>query len=680
MLNSKLSLDFIEVSNGLICYSLVENNLHQKNILSLLLLTPCVVLWLFFYAQGQFWRQSLLSAFVVWGLLITGITEFLSLFNFFTIASVLGVWLFLNFISIFVYLRVYSLPVLDLFRFTKEQLKMRSRFLLFVLMSVIFIVVIIGLIAILSPPNNWDSMDYHLSRVVHWIQNHSIKHYPTSYTPQLYQNPWSEYVILHFQILTGGDYLANFVQWFSMVGSIIGISLIAQQLGANFNGQIFAAVFVATIPMGILQASNTQNDYVLAFWLVCLAHFILSAIQQKDRINWVNAFYIGSTTGLAILSKGTSYFYVLPFLIWFGLYSLKQLKWQFWKPNLIIAIITISLNISHYFRNYQVFGSFLGSPGDYRNGVINLSTLISNVLRNVALHLGSPFGFINGRFNKLIHVIHDILGININDPQTTFSSVFAVPGGWSTLGIWGNENNAPNLLHTLLILIFLLIFCFRKDLKKNYYLVSYLTVVVSGFLIFCLLVKWQIWHSRLHLPLFVLFSAFLGLMLSQIKPKIVVQLILVVFILSSLPWLFLNKYRPIFHPTNSILVVNRMDQYFSNRPELLEPFKETVKFLNSQNCPKIGLQMGNDAWEYPLWVMLQNSQPQNLEIRHINVDNASAKLAETSPHSNFVPCRIIQMRTKRSGQKSHENIIFKDQTYQQQWEKEPIAIFKPESP
>ncbi|WP_052345270.1 ArnT family glycosyltransferase [Planktothrix rubescens] len=563
MLNSKLSLDFIEVSNGLICYSLVENNRHQKNMLSLLLLTPCVVLWLFFYAQGQFWRQSLLSAFVVWGLLITGITEFLSLFNFFTIASVLGVWLFLNFISIFVYLRVYSLPVLDLFRFTKEQLKMRSRFLLFVLMSVIFIVVIIGLIAILSPPNNWDSMDYHLSRVVHWIQNHSIKHYPTSYTPQLYQNPWSEYVILHFQILTGGDYLANFVQCFSMVGSIIGISLIAQQLGANFNGQIFAAVFVATIPMGILQASNTQNDYVLAFWLVCLAHFILSAIQQKDRINWVNAFYIGSTTGLAILSKGTSYFYVLPFLIWFGLYSLKQLKWQFWKPNLIIAIITISLNISHYFRNYQVFGSFLGSPGDYRNGVINLSTLISNVLRNVALHLGSPFGFINGRFNKLIHVIHDIL---------------------------------------------------------------------------------------------------------------------VVFILSSLPWLFLNKYRPIFHPTNSILVVNRMDQYFSNRPELLEPFKETVKFLNSQNCPKIGLQMGNDAWEYPLWVMLQNSQPQNLEIRHINVDNASAKLAETSPHSNFVPCRIIQMRTKRSGQKSHENIIFKDQTYQQQWEKEPIAIFKPESP
>ncbi|HAO12673.1 MAG TPA: hypothetical protein DCQ51_16250 [Planktothrix sp. UBA8407] len=113
--------------------------------LSFLLLTPCVVLWLIFYAQGQFWCQSLLSAFVVWGLLITGITEFLSLFNYFTIASVLGVWLFLNFILIFLYVKTYSLPGLDLLRFTKEQLKMRSKFLLFVLMSVIFIVVIIGL-------------------------------------------------------------------------------------------------------------------------------------------------------------------------------------------------------------------------------------------------------------------------------------------------------------------------------------------------------------------------------------------------------------------------------------------------------------------------------------------------------------------------------------------------------
>jgi hypothetical protein len=47
-----------------------------------------------------------------------------------------------------------------------------------------------------------------------------------------------------------------------------------QQLGANQTGQLIAAVFVATIPMGILQASSTQNDYVLSFWLICFVYFI----------------------------------------------------------------------------------------------------------------------------------------------------------------------------------------------------------------------------------------------------------------------------------------------------------------------------------------------------------------------------------------------------------------------
>ncbi len=72
-----------------------------------------------------------------------------------------------------------------------------------------------------------------MARVVHWIQNQTVAHYPTNIPYQLVLPPWSGFAIMHFHILHGGDQWANFVQWFSMIGSIIGVSLLAKELGAE---------------------------------------------------------------------------------------------------------------------------------------------------------------------------------------------------------------------------------------------------------------------------------------------------------------------------------------------------------------------------------------------------------------------------------------------------------------
>jgi hypothetical protein len=91
------------------------------------------------------------------------------------------------------------------------------------LLSIGLIFVLTGLIAIVSPANTWDSMTYHMSRVVHWIQNQGLAHYPTSILRQLHQNPWAEIAILHFQILSNGDRFANLIQWLSMIGASMGV-------------------------------------------------------------------------------------------------------------------------------------------------------------------------------------------------------------------------------------------------------------------------------------------------------------------------------------------------------------------------------------------------------------------------------------------------------------------------
>jgi 4-amino-4-deoxy-L-arabinose transferase-like glycosyltransferase len=168
---------------------------------------------------------------------------------------------------------------------------------------------------------------------------------------------------MHLQILSGGDRFANFVQWFSMVGSIIGVSLIAKELGASARGQVFSAVFCATIPMGILQGSSTQNDYVVGFWLVCLAYYVLLAVKVKN--NQTSLLFIGASLGLAILTKSSAYFYACPFMVWFGLVKLKRLRWKVWKSFFVLSIICFLVNVNHYLRNFYLFGSIIDTPDNF---------------------------------------------------------------------------------------------------------------------------------------------------------------------------------------------------------------------------------------------------------------------------------------------------------------------------
>ncbi|TAH25064.1 MAG: 4-amino-4-deoxy-L-arabinose transferase, partial [Oscillatoriales cyanobacterium] len=197
------------------------------NIFGLIPLVTLGILWLIFQKIDKCWRSAILSAAIVWGVIVALSTEILSLFRLLTFEWVFGLWLVANILGLMVYLKFK--PVKPIFE--KSQEGKFSSVLVGLLGGVFFIFAAVGLIAVVAPPNNWDSMTYHMSRVAHWMQNRSVEHYPTSYVPQLYHPPGAEFAIMHFQILTGGDRFANLVQWLSMVGSAIAVSLIAKQLG-----------------------------------------------------------------------------------------------------------------------------------------------------------------------------------------------------------------------------------------------------------------------------------------------------------------------------------------------------------------------------------------------------------------------------------------------------------------
>lgn len=617
-----------------------------------------ILLFLIFH-KTESWRSAVLSAAIFWGLLVTALTETLSVFRLIEFTPVLAGWIITDIVLIFLYLKKRQ-PIAP-FNFRENP-----PFLYVLLGGVVLIAATVGLIAIVAPPNNWDSMAYHMPRVMHWIQNRSVEHYPTNYLPQLYQSPWAEFTIMHFQILSGSDRFANLVQWFSMLGSLIGVSLIAKELGANLLGQIFSTVFCVTIPMGILQASSTKNDYVVAFWLVCLVYHIFNAIKSNTQS--LSSFKIGASFGLAIFTKGTAYIYSLPFLIWFILALIKQFRWQIAKPVLTVFSLAFLINLGHYTRNLILFGSPLYSPPEYEIDVISIPTLISNIIRNMALHMAIPFGLFNNELiEKAIINFHNLLGLNVNDPRITSPGVVF---GIQWLPTF--EDTAGNPLHFYLILLAIAIFIIARNLRKQPYIVEYLITLIGAFILFCLLLKWQPWQSRLHITLFVLFSAFVGVVLSKLPIQRIAIYAGIILMVTSLFWVFYNESRPIIAQYN-IFNQTRIEQYFNIRGDLRGDYKEAVKFIKNRGCSEVGLSLRPDAWEYPFWVLLQKDSNPIPRLEYINVQNISAVKSNQYPYKNFIPCAIISIQLGRE-----QEIFTKNNLYVTKWSglngREPINV------
>src|SRR5262249_52486638 len=153
--------------------------------------------------------------------------------------------------------------------------------------------------------------------------------------------PWAEFAVTHLYLLSGGDRLANAVQWLSLLGSIVGVSLIAKQLGGDRDCQVLAALVAVCLPMGILQASSTQTDYVVTFWLVCFVYYVLLILQvmHGPLSLWPQPILAGISLGLAILTKPTAYLLAPLFLVWLSVALTRKLGCRSVKIMLAIGVI-----------------------------------------------------------------------------------------------------------------------------------------------------------------------------------------------------------------------------------------------------------------------------------------------------------------------------------------------------
>lgn len=474
-------------------------------------------------------------------------------------------------------------------------------------LATIVCALVVGALALISAPTTWDSMTYHLARVVEWLQLGGAAHYASSAQPQLFQPPGAELLIAQLQALTGGDHYAALVQTSAYLLVLAIASLIAARLGGGRRSQLLSAFLAATLPMAIMQGSSTQNDLVVSLWLMATA--CLAASVFADRQHAVARGLLASTAvALAILTKGTAWIYLPPLLLLLAWALLRPLGWaRFAAIALAGLAIVLAFNAGPWQQNHQTFGQYVYSGSgmfDYSNDSRSPATLVSNLVRNSAIYLGTPSGQVNAQTARPVRSLLELLGIDADSAQTTFpGQTFTVPRAGP------DESHGPSILLFLLLLwaipAALLVRSLRTPLRSAWAL-----MLVAQILVFALLIKWQPWHSRLHLPVALLAVPLVAVLLAALtadrRRSIVTGAVVAVASLMAPLFLFFNADRPLIgysgHP--SVLTTPRSDQYFAARPELAAPYQRIADFVNAHGYRQVAMTGGPEDWYYPLSALL----------------------------------------------------------------------------
>jgi 4-amino-4-deoxy-L-arabinose transferase-like glycosyltransferase len=367
------------------------------------------------------------------------------------------------------------------------------------LLAVVVLVALAFLSALLAPPTNPDSLTYHLSRIVFWLQHGTVDHYSTNDVRQLMMQPFAEYAGAHLLALSGGsDRLLGLTQCFALVVTLAATSLLTERLGGETIAQWFACLFVISWPIVFMQASSTKNDVVAGMWLTVSAWLALRWWDEAPTFR--AAVLLGGAIGACALTKGTGVLFVVPVVAAAAAGAVRTSAWRAFAPLAVIALVALSLNAPFAVRNLRQFGRPLGPAGSREGGFDlvnerrNLRTVVSNATRTLAQEAALGDERYNALLRGAVEALHErVLGVPVNDPATTTPhSTFGTVRFWPE-----HEDLAGAPAHLLLLLLTpIALFLRRPSGEHGRRLLLVLGIAGGGFVLLCLALKWQEWNVR----------------------------------------------------------------------------------------------------------------------------------------------------------------------------------------
>lgn len=501
-----------------------------------------------------------------------------------------------------------------------------------------FVVVLMATIAVVAyfgAPNTPDVLVYHLPRVLHWLQNASLQHYPTCSIRQLEFPPGVEIGILHAYVLNGlDDRFVNFVQWPGFGLAIVGASLLAREIGATRGGQVLSGFVAATIPMAVMQASSGKND----IWVgVCLLAFVVFALElarchKEERLAWGLA--CGLALGLAALSKTTAYFFGAGLVVWLAWRAIATMKRGAIAPLVLAGVVALALNAPHYQRNIALFGNpITANEMKHTRKALTPGAALSGIVSITALHLALPDWMPRTRALMTTWLVdtNSAVGIEVDDADHFLAMTTLQIPEWKL-----NESTAANSVHFLAILITLGLMAVPSVRRRLTPEASALLVaVVVGYCLFCVSVRWSPYRTRLHTPVFQLLAPVVVVVLvSVVRLRALVLLLVVLMTAHAVAAATLMVQRPLVGRW-AVWRVERMASLLSYYPDdkryrLIDMLRATSRL----HPRTLALVTNEHMPHYAIWYWLRDEHPAIIQLQG---RRSTRRLERVPPFSRQYP-------------------------------------------
>ena len=176
-------------------------------------------------------------------------------------------------------------------------------------LTIVFVAVVgAGLVyelvlALTVPPNNWDSLTYHLSRAAAWHQHHGVRWIANAPTARMNEfQPLAEQLVL-FLFAAGSTVLYALPQYVAQLAILVAVYGSARRLGFDARAAARAAALTGMLSLVALESTTAQNDLVAASLPAGAAFLLIGGGTVEALLAGIAvALGLGTklTTGLAL--------------------------------------------------------------------------------------------------------------------------------------------------------------------------------------------------------------------------------------------------------------------------------------------------------------------------------------------------------------------------------------------